>query len=507
MKHQLDAVLIHPGNSHRIYQALANELSAIEPPVWASLMASYLRTHGHSVTIIDADAESLTATQVAERVSDLRPRLAVLVVYGHQPSASTQNMGECGRIATCLKQLAPTVPVLMAGGHVAALPERTLNEEKTDYVSTGEGLTTAEDLLQAFKAGSPPDLSRVRGLGYRREGKVCFTPAAPLVTGLEESMPMQAWDLLDMSRYRAHNWHCFGESSRQPYASIYTSLGCPYHCSFCCIQAPFKSGEQALGMKTGVNSYRSWSPAKVVDQLEHLATTYGVRNVKFADEMFVLHRQQVLGICDEILRRGLSFNIWAYARVDTIKEDMLEKLQSAGFRWLALGIESGSQRVRKAVGKGISPERLTTTVDMVQKAGIHIIANYIFGLPEDDFQSMQETLDLSLALNCAFANFYSSMAYPGSALYQEALREGLPLPTTWEGFSQHAIDSLPLRTKYLSGPEVLAFRDDAFHRYYGDPHYLATLESRFGPEVRAQTEKMAATRLQRNYLPALKESP
>ena len=78
-----------------------------------------------------------------------------------------------------------------------------------------------------------------------------------------------------MAKYRAHNWHCFGHLERQPYAALYTTLGCPYHCSFCCIQAPFKSGEAALGRAS--NSYRLWSPSHVVDQLELLATRYGVR--------------------------------------------------------------------------------------------------------------------------------------------------------------------------------------------------------------------------------------
>ena len=79
-------------------------------------------------------------------------------------------------------------------------------------------------------------------------------------------MPGSAWDLLPMDRYRAHNWHCLGDLERQPYAAIYTTLGCPYHCSFCCIQAPFKAGEQVAGIKDTVNSYRYWSPARVVEE-------------------------------------------------------------------------------------------------------------------------------------------------------------------------------------------------------------------------------------------------
>ena len=241
-----------------------------------------------------------------------------------------------------------------------------------------------------------------------------------------------------MSKYRAHNWHCLGGRDRQPYAALYTTLGCPYHCSFCCIQAPFKSGEEASGYKPSVNTYRAWSPDRVIEQIDLLVERHGVRNLKIADEMFVLNRRHVLGICDRIIERGYDLNIWAYTRVDTIKDGMLEKLREAGFRWLAVGVEAGADRVRADVDKGFAQEEVYRVIERICAAGIHVIGNYIFGLPEDDLDTMKETLDLAIDLNCEFANFYSAMAYPGSPLYAAAVRQGVPLPRQWSGYSQHA---------------------------------------------------------------------
>ncbi len=499
----LDLVLIHPGNSKRIYQGLSSAISGIEPPVWASLLAEYARRKGFSVAVIDAEAEGLAAEHVAERIASLQPRLTTLVVYGHQPSASTQNMTECSRIARAIKEATPTSPLLMLGGHVAALPDRTLEDEPADFICTGEGPVTLSELLQALSL-PVPDFSKVRGLGYRDEGRVRFTPAAPLLENLDEEMPSLAWDLLDMSRYRAHNWHCFQETSRMPYASLYTTLGCPYHCSFCCIQAPFKSGEQALGMREGVNSYRFWSPATVIAQIDHLVKEYGVKNIKFADEMFVLKRDHVLGICRLIRERGYDLNIWAYARVDTIKPDMLEEMRAAGIRWLVLGIESGNARVRQDVGKGLAQPRVQSSVEALRAAGIYTLGNYIFGLPEDDLASMQETLDLAVDLNCEFANFYCGMAYPGSRLYADALRNDWPLPSDWAGFSQHSQDTLPLPTRYLSGGQVLAFRDQAFQTYFSNPRYLDMVAATFGPAVQQEIVSMMEHKLVRNFAEPLR---
>src|SRR5438094_254970 len=159
------------------------------------------------------------------------------------------------------------------------------------------------------------------GLVYRDGDATVATPPAPLVMDLDHGMPGLAWDLLPVEKYRAHNWHCFGHPGRQPYVSLYTTLGCPYHCSFCCIQAPFKSGEAMLGLKESVNSYRFWSPQFIAGQLELLVQRHGVRNIKIADEMFVLNTRHVLALCDSLIERGLELNIWAYARVDTVRGD------------------------------------------------------------------------------------------------------------------------------------------------------------------------------------------
>src|SRR6476646_7708560 len=173
--------------------------------------------------------------------------------------------------------------------------------------------------------------------------------------------------------------------------------------------------------------------------------------------MFVLNARHVHGICDAIIERGYDLNIWAYARVDSVKDDMLDKLKRAGFNWLAFGIEAASERVRDDVDKGFGQQEIFHTIDKVRAAGINVIGNYIFGLPEDDLQSMQATLDLALELNCEFANFYSAMAYPGSPLYDRAVKQGVPLPAAWTGYSQHSRDCLPLPTRHLTAKDVLRF--------------------------------------------------
>jgi len=254
-----------------------------------------------------------------------------------------------------------------------------------------------------------------------------------------------------------------------------------------------------MGYKESVNTYRLWNPQSVIAQIDKLVNEYGVRNIKIADEMFVLNRKHVVSICDLIIERGYDLNIWAYARVDTVKEGMVNKLKQAGFNWPAFGIEAASERVRDDVSKGFEQDEIFQTFEKVRAAGINVGGNYIFGLPEDDMETMQATLDLALELNCEYANFYSTMAYPGSQLYDIAVEEGWPLPEKWSGYSQFSVDTLPLPTKYLSASDVLRFRDHAFQVYFNSPKYLDMITRKFVPETAQHIREMASHKLVRKY--------
>lgn len=150
---RLDLVLVNPGGRKRIYQSLATRLAAIEPPVWAGLMAEFVRRKGLSVAILDTDAFDLEPHEAAQRIEEMNPTLVAVVAYGHQPSASTQVMPSAGAICAAIKQSDPTRKVILVGGHVAALPERTLKEESVDWVADGEGLYTLVELVECLRAG------------------------------------------------------------------------------------------------------------------------------------------------------------------------------------------------------------------------------------------------------------------------------------------------------------------------------------------------------------------
>lgn len=484
----MDLVLINPGDRKLVYQDLGKELAAIEPPFWVTVIAAYLRNNGFNIRIIDSSAENISPDETALRVNEIDPLLAAVIVYGSHPSASTQNMTIAGKICTALKTNT-SVKVAMGGLHPSALPRRTLEEETVDFVIEGECPYTLKSLLEVLRHNQV-DYSTVPGLWYRYGGNIKNNERAPLIKNLDEGLPVAAWDLLPMEKYRAHNWHCFDDiENRMPYGAIYTSLGCPYSCVFCCINAPF-----------GKSGIRFRSPELVVEEIGLLVNKYDIKNIKIVDELFVLHDKHYMAIVDLIIQKGYELNMWAYARVDTIKYENLQKMKKAGINWLGLGIESASTVIRDGANKQMKSKDIIDVVRKIQTEGIRVGANYIFGLPDDTLETMQETLDMAMEINSEWANFYCAMAYPGSKLYDIAVDEGCELPKEWHGFSQHSYEMLPLPTKYLSAREVLKFRDDAFHRYFENPNYLNMIEKIFGKNVKEHILEMTKTRLKRKLL-------
>jgi radical SAM superfamily enzyme YgiQ (UPF0313 family) len=193
--------------------------------------------------------------------------------------------------------------------------------------------------------------------------------------------------------------------------------------------------------------------------------------------------------------------MWSYTRVDTVRERYLELFRSAGIEWLAVGIEAGNRSVRREVSKGtFEIEDIGSVVRLIQSSGINVAANYIFGFPEDNFETMQQTLDLAIELNTEMANMYPCQALPGSPIYLQAKNYGWDLPKSFEGYAFLSYESSPLPTKFVSAADVLRFRDNAWKVYHTNSSFLNLIQSKFGEIPRKNIEELTKIRLRRKLL-------
>ena len=508
MTRRLDLLIINPDSSAQAYQGLARLHSAIEPPSWALLLAESCRRQGFGVAILDCDAEGLSLAEAVARIDDADPRLLLFCIYGQNPNAGTTSMMGATRLAAAAKQHAPDRPIAFVGSHASALPREVLAHPFVDIVLIGEGVYALLDLLRSDLSD---DLRRVAGIGHKPHdagGRGVLNPGARIVpqARMDQDLPGYAWDLLPrrerpLDLYRAHFWHAgFDHARRTPFAAIYTSLGCRFACDFCMVNIVNRTSVDDDADAASSRGMRHWSPGFVLAEMEKLARL-GVRTLRLSDEMFFLDRRHYQPLLDGIVERGLALDMWAYARVDTVRDDRLALFRRAGIVWLALGIEAGSQVVRQQVSKGTFREiNIREVCAAIRAADINVIANYIFGLPGETMETMQQTLQLALELNTEMANMYPCQALPGSPLYAEARRRGWALPSGTEAFAFLSYETEPLATPPLTAAQVLRFRDEAWQTYFTNPAYLALVERRFGPAQRRAVEEMTRIRLRRRLL-------
>lgn len=347
-------------------------------------------------------------------------------------------------------------------------------------ISMGVNVFPSDDILIVVM-GSNPSASSTPKMPEVYALKSVFTKAKitglhPMATGEadvdipppEELVKIKRakWELLPMGRYRAHNWHCLHDiDNRDKYVALYTSYGCPYGCDFCNIHTIYKTR----------NVYFR-PPEDVASEIDYLVKNYGIKNLKFCDELFTLNHRHVSHICKLI--REYKLNIWAYARVGNVTPELLREMKEAGINWLAYGFESGNKDVLKGVSKKYGD--IFETVEMTREAGINIMGNFIFGLPDDTFETMDETMKLAQDLKCEYVNFYCAMDYPGSKLYKGG--------RDWSNYNQYS--GVPSGSKYISPEQVLNYRNQAFVRYFSDESYLRMIRDKFGDKARSHIEAM-----------------
>ena len=264
-----------------------------------------------------------------------------------------------------------------------------------------------------------------------------------------------------------------------------------------------RDDNEDIGVAGNYAKMRFWSPEFVAREIGKLVEM-GVSTLRISDEMFLLNKRFFVPLCEMLHEQGYGekLNMWAYSRIDTVRdEEHLRLIKRAGINWLALGIESAERQVRLEATKGrFQDVDIQKTINVIESNGIEVIANYLFGLPGDNHQTMRSTLDFSVELCTAAWNGYAVMALPGSELYYRAREQGYPLPKTYSGYSFFSYDTLPLPTEELSAAEVLEFRDKAFLEYHTSPCFIEKLRRTFGQVAVDNLTSLTQVKLKRKLL-------
>ncbi|MFC1510430.1 B12-binding domain-containing radical SAM protein [Candidatus Omnitrophota bacterium] len=480
-------ILATINSKKKLYSVTADEFSAVAPNLQLGLLTEYVKSKGIDVLMVESDVDMVSMVDLIDLVAKEQPLLFGVICSGANPSSSTMTMAGIVDFFEEFDQSQVTAKTFIWGPHPTVLPERTLTETGTDFIVRGEGYQTIVDLVHCLENKQDP--AKVDGLSFICQSSgddqdFVHTPDVPLVEDLD-SLPPINWDLMPPSKYRSHNWHAFGDmNNRSPYAIIWTSFGCPFKCNFCCINNLF-----------GKRTQRFRSIDSVMAEIDILVLKHGVKHLKILDELFVVNPRRIEEFCDKLESRHYDLNMWAYSRVDTISRHLLQRLKKVGMNWISYGFESATTEILQAADKGCRNLHVDEVIKMTKEEGVSICADVMFGLWDEDYDSMQRTFDFLVQYNFEWANMYPVFPYPGTKLYDQ-----IEEPKDWRGYSLYGYECRPQATKHLSAAQVLRFRDEAFVRYHSRPQYLDMIERKFDKATRAHIEGMVKVPLKRRLL-------
>ncbi len=369
------------------------------PPIGLGYLASVLRKNGFSVQILDYDFEFRDKNQFRERIKELRPDL--VGIHG-----LSFYVPPCFEIAGIVKKINPDCHVTIGGPHANGLPEHCLSSRDVDSVVIGEGEKTILELAQAL--GNGRDFSAIKGLGFRTNTGIRINPAREMIQDVD-SIPYPAFDLFCLEKYYDHpDPHGMVPRHRR-YMPVLTSRGCPFQCIYC---------HQTLG-----KGFRPRSPENIIGEMELLYHQYQIREFHIEDDVFNLKMDRAKQILELMIRKKMKVSVQLPngIRIDCVDKELAFLLKKAGVFMTAVGVESGSPEILKAMKKGLNPEKIEKGIEILKRQGILVWGYFMLGFPGETRAQMEETIKLACRLPLHFVSFSIVTPFPGTELF-EAIR-------------------------------------------------------------------------------------
>ncbi len=388
--------LVHPSGFNFVpgqpdFSVLANRLA----PLGILSLAAWLEQHGHPTAVYDClgplAPPSLEAQAAAILATD--PELVGF-------SATTSGFMDAVDLAVLLKQARPGLVIVAGNAHASSLGAPLLAAfPELDALCLGEGEGPLLDLANGLALGDIPNLV------WRDGERLVTNPRRPRLQTLDD-LPFPAYEKLAGFPDRYH-LPLFSHVHRLG-ATMITSRGCPYTCSFC-DRTVFE------------HLYRFNSPAYIHAHMKHLRDRFGVRHINFYDDLFTAHQGRITELCQRLIDEPLGMQFNCIIRTGHTSDDLLRLLKRAGCLMVSLGVESADPGMMARHKAGVTLEAVRETVAKVHAAGLRAKGLFIFGLPGETPKTFQATSDFILSLDLDDMNLTKFSPLHGAPLWDECV--------------------------------------------------------------------------------------
>ena len=442
-------VLVHPAGSNWIpgkkdVSATANRMA----PLGLLSIAAYLEQRGHSVEVEDCRGPFAAGRE--ESVRRILKNNPGFVGF----STTTAGFYDAYDLACWLKSLRPEIKTIFGGVHVSAIGGELLRRfENIDLLCLGEG----EETLAQLAAGD--NFSKIHGLAFREKEDVIVNPPREPIPDLD-SLPLPAYEKLPGFPEK-YNLPLFSYINT-PGATMITSRGCPYQCSYC-DRSVFKRG------------YRYNSSSYIYEHMQYLRRHFKVRHIIIYDDLFTLHRDRIETLCEMLINKPLGVQFNCAVRVGHADDALLRLLKAAGCLMVSIGIESGEPSLLEVHKPGVYLDEVRDTVARVRATGLRVKGLFMMGLPGETAESIRKTSDLVMSLELDDMNMTKFTPFHGAPVWKTILTHG-QLREDWRKMNCMNFVFLP---KEIASWEMLdQLYNKHVKRFYSDPKWRKRFRGR-----------------------------
>lgn len=416
-------------------------------PLGLAYVAANLLENSYDVEIYDCQCLNMDSKKLISTIKKESPNIIGF-------TSTTPMMKNTIKIAERIKKQLPDVIIIIGGSHVSALPERTLSIDCFDVGVIGEGEVTILELVKSIEKYGLKKLKYIKGIVYRNNNKIVMTPQRALIKNLDK-LPHPARQLLPpLKKYKPTP----ASYRKLPQGQVITSRGCPYHCTFC--------DRSVFG-----STYRFRSVENVFDEIEELINVYGMRDLKFFDDVFTLIPKRVYEICDEFKRRKIDVPWCILTKVDLVTKKMLQRMKDAGCWQVLFGLESMNEKILASLEKGTTVKQNILAVKWAHEIGLSVRADFLVGTPLESIQSIKRTVNEAKKLNMDLAHFNKFTPFPGSELFKKlASNECTFEPEEFPSQLDH--ETIIYNPPKLTKEEFRRCLDECYKQYYIRTRYI-----------------------------------
>lgn len=370
------------------------------PPLGLAYVAASIEKAGFKVEMLDNYLLKKPSNEVKELLRQLKPEIVGI-------TCGSATYRRCIETAKAVKETLPSCKVVVGGWHPSYLPDSLLIHPEIDYAVMGEGERTMVELaVHITKGKSRKNLANIAGIVYRHNGTIVKN--APEFLSNMDEIPFPARHLLPIDLYDRK----IEFLNAQPADVMSITRGCPYNCAFCETK------------KLWGNTCRSFSPSRVIDEINYMVDNFNTKGIYFINDNFTLKKKETLELCGMMKEAKLDIEWMCDTRVNLVSRELLSKMKEAGCKTIWFGVESGSPRILERISRSITLEQTEIAFKLCREEGMQIACSFMLGFPDETRNDLEATLRFAKKLDPDWCQFNVFIAYPDSNLYQELLQKG-----------------------------------------------------------------------------------